>query len=79
MDRSGKQIDPLKLKVGDLVVVEISCRAMSDNPVHNVAIVDELCGGMEVEHPRLMTSAQVDTTHTGRGAQSGPRPHRIPG
>jgi uncharacterized protein YfaS (alpha-2-macroglobulin family) len=54
-DRAGKPVDFSKLKVGDLVQVEISVTAGAR--VDNVAIVDALPGGMEVENPRLATSA----------------------
>jgi alpha-2-macroglobulin len=59
-DISGDLVDPTKLKVGDLVRVEITCEAPGDLPraVENVVIVDGLAGGMEAENPRLSTSAQ---------------------
>ncbi len=59
-DREGNAVDPAKLKVGDIVIVNISCRTIGDAHIRNVAIVDALPGAMEVEHPSLMTSAHVD-------------------
>jgi alpha-2-macroglobulin len=59
-DRSGSAVDPAGLKVGDAVFVEISLAApglSGDDVIENVAIVDPLPGGMEVEHPALATSA----------------------
>ena len=51
----GKPVDPQKLRVGDLVRVIVTIRSPRD--VKNVAVVDALPGGMEVENPRLATSA----------------------
>ena len=53
--RHWSPIDPDKLRVGDLVRVKITLRA--PRAVHNVAVVDALPGGLEVENPRLATSA----------------------
>lgn len=60
IDRMGEPIDPLSLRVGDLVYVELTVQTTEGAPqqtVHNLAIVDALPGGMEVENPRLATSA----------------------
>jgi len=57
-NRHGRPIDPSTLKVGDLVNVAITIRS-SGEPVHNVAVVDALPGGMEVENPRLAVSART--------------------
>ena len=62
-DRHGRPIDPTSMKVGDLVQVEVtlqSVAARGSKTIHNVAIVDALPGGMEVENPRLATSATAD-------------------
>jgi uncharacterized protein YfaS (alpha-2-macroglobulin family) len=59
-DRHGKVIDPARIKVGDLVLVETELTVPSvagDASVENIAIVDALPAGMEVENPRLSTSA----------------------
>ena len=59
-DRSGKAIDPTALKVGDLVYVQVTLAAPGlggTGVVQNVALVDALPGGLEVEHPGLATSA----------------------
>jgi uncharacterized protein YfaS (alpha-2-macroglobulin family) len=57
-DTRGNPVDPNKLSVGDLVLVNIAIRAPGQT-VHNIAVVDALAGGMEVENPRLATSAKV--------------------
>lgn len=60
LDREGNAVDPMALKVGDLVHVELTVRTSEDAPqqyVHNLAIVDALPGAMEVENPRLSTAS----------------------
>jgi alpha-2-macroglobulin len=54
---AGASVDPAKLHVGDLVRVELTVR--SPRTAGNVAIVDCLPGGLEVENPRLATSAPI--------------------
>ena len=68
-DRNGKVIDPAKLRVGDLVRVQITISSPLAG-VNNIAVVDALPGGMEVENPRLATSA-------GPGEQAGHTPDHI--
>jgi len=59
LDREGNLVDANDLAVGDLVRVEIVVSANGD-AVHNIAVVDALPGGLEVENPRLATSAETD-------------------
>ncbi|MCC5831259.1 MAG: hypothetical protein JJU36_17610 [Phycisphaeraceae bacterium] len=62
LDREGNAIDPVTLAVGDLIIVEVSINATDvdrGEAIQNVAIVDVLPGGVEVENPRLMTSAEA--------------------
>lgn len=62
LDREGKPIDSAQLHVGDLIHVRvtIAAPALTDgNTVDNVAIVNVLPGGTEVENPRLATSAHA--------------------
>jgi uncharacterized protein YfaS (alpha-2-macroglobulin family) len=56
-DRHGQPIDPESLKVGDLIQVAVTLKATGHDEIDNIAIVDALPGGMEVENPRLATSA----------------------
>ncbi len=61
-DRQGNAVDPMLLKVGDLIRVEIELSASvpgasEDDRIEHIAIVDALPGGVEVENPRLATSA----------------------
>ncbi|MHC4249334.1 MAG: alpha-2-macroglobulin family protein, partial [Planctomycetota bacterium] len=58
-DAKGRGVDPLAIRVGDLVNVETTLSAPGfryGQWVHNVAVVDALAGGLEVENPRLATS-----------------------
>ena len=67
LDRSGKPIDPAALKVGDLVCVEIELATPGlthGETVDNLAVVDALPGGLEVENPRLATSAGASASAT---------------
>ena len=57
LNRDGKLVDPERLRVGDLVRVAIVVQGQ--RRVDNIAVVDALPGGMEVENPRLVTSAKV--------------------
>jgi hypothetical protein len=62
---AGKPVDPEKLHVGDLVRVELTVR--SRRPASNVAVVDCLPGGLEVENPRLATSAPIARDESAAG------------
>lgn len=57
LDRNGNEIDPSGVRVGDLIQVEVSLSSSGRSTIENVAIVDALPGGLEVENPRLKTSA----------------------
>jgi len=57
-NRQGEPVDTNSLAVGDLVQVEITV-STTGGTVHNIAVVDALAGGMEVENPRLATSAET--------------------
>ncbi len=58
IDGEGDPVDANDLSVGDLVQVQVAIRTTGAT-VHNIAIVDALAGGMEVENPRLATSART--------------------
>jgi alpha-2-macroglobulin len=57
-DRHGNPIDINSLHVGDLVNVETSIVTPAQS-FDNIAIVDALPGGMEVENPRMATSSNT--------------------
>ena len=63
LDRKDKPVDPTKFKVGDLIQVEVEIHTpQKDSSVDNIAIVDALPAGLEVENPRLATSAGRERT-----------------
>ncbi|MFP6901723.1 MAG: MG2 domain-containing protein, partial [Opitutales bacterium] len=51
-----KNLPPLSLRLGQLIRVEVRLSTRGRGMVHNIAVVDALPGGMEVENPRLATS-----------------------
>ena len=51
-----ERFSPVKIKVGDLIKVEVRLLTRGHGTIRNVAIIDSLPGGMEVENPRLATS-----------------------
>lgn len=60
LDRAGRPIDPQRVRVGDLVRVEttLSAPGVKDDSIDNIAIVDALPAGFEIENPKLITSEQ---------------------
>jgi alpha-2-macroglobulin len=58
----GTEIDPSKgtLKLGDLVFVELEIENTSGSYIQNIAFVDRLPAGFEIENPRLGRSTKVD-------------------
>jgi uncharacterized protein YfaS (alpha-2-macroglobulin family) len=66
LDRHGEAIDPHNLHVGDLVLVEIDVNSPRTISADNIAVVDALPGGMEVENPRLATSSAVGNRRSNR-------------
>jgi len=61
-DLAGNEIDPSqgKLKLGDLVFVEVEVGNTSAAYIQNIAVVDRLPAGFEVENPRLGRSTKAD-------------------
>ncbi len=58
LDQSGNAINLDALKQGDLIVAEVSIKSI-DQDVQNVAIVDLLPSGLEIENPRLQSRAAI--------------------
>jgi uncharacterized protein YfaS (alpha-2-macroglobulin family) len=50
---SGGSADPAGLVLGDLVYVELGLRNLSRERIENVALVDRIPAGWEIENPRL--------------------------
>src|SRR6185436_1921813 len=61
-DLAGTTIDPSKgeLKLGDLVFVEIEVSNTSGADIQNIALVDRLPAGFEIENPRLGRSTRAE-------------------
>jgi uncharacterized protein YfaS (alpha-2-macroglobulin family) len=59
LDERGKPIEHNTVRSGDLVQVELSVE--SSTPLENIVVEDLLPAGLEIENPRLETSAK-DTT-----------------
>lgn len=59
LTRDGRSLDPQQIKVGDLIIVEVHLKSSGRSRIPNVAIVDSLPGGLEIENPRLRTSDQT--------------------
>ena len=59
LGRDGRRLDSQQIKVGDLIVAEVDLKSLGKSHVENVAIVDSLPGGLEIENPRLRTSDQT--------------------
>lgn len=53
LDGAGIEVEPSSVQTGDLVFVEVTLRAQRGTKVLDVAVVDPLPGGFEVENPRL--------------------------
>jgi uncharacterized protein YfaS (alpha-2-macroglobulin family) len=58
LTREGKEVDLGSVKQGDLLVVKTRVRSVA-GPVQNVAIVNLLPSGLEVENPRLETTEKL--------------------
>jgi uncharacterized protein YfaS (alpha-2-macroglobulin family) len=58
LDRDGKTIDLNAVRQGDLVAIKTRVRSVS-GVVQNVAIVNLLPSGLEVENPRLSSTEQL--------------------
>jgi uncharacterized protein YfaS (alpha-2-macroglobulin family) len=58
----GTAIDPAKgeLRLGDLVYVELELKNTSGAYIQNIALVDRLPAGFEIENPRLGRSTTVE-------------------
>ncbi len=81
LDRKGNPLPdaagPRRLQVGDLVQVELTVGVAGlARSVGNVAIVDALPGGLEIENPRLATSSALLLGADPEGDQATPAANR---
>jgi alpha-2-macroglobulin len=56
LDRNGDLLNRDLIRVGDLVVVELTLTSAASGTIDSISIVDALPAGFEVENPRLQTS-----------------------
>lgn len=54
----GKPVDYMNFRQGDLIVAEITCKALTED-LDNVVIADLLPAGFEIENPRIGSRAGV--------------------
>lgn len=59
-DAKGGQVDPNGLKLADLVYVEIDVTNTTSEKIQNIALVDRLPAGFEIENPRLGRGGSTD-------------------
>jgi len=59
LDRNGNPVSYDAFRQGDLLVAEITVEALNED-LDNVAIVDMLPAGFEIENPRLQSRAGID-------------------
>lgn len=64
LDKDGKPVKLDEVRQGDLVVVELTMQSLNSGTVENVAIVDLLPAGLEIENSRLSTSAAIPWTQS---------------
>jgi alpha-2-macroglobulin len=57
LDENGQPVALDKVPQGSLVIVKVRMRAI-DKPIDNVVMADLLPAGLEIENPRLLTSAR---------------------
>lgn len=62
LDADGNAIDPYGIEVGDLFYVKLVVENQRLETVENVAVVDRLPAGLEVENPRLSGSPDILST-----------------
>ncbi|MFQ5708218.1 MAG: MG2 domain-containing protein [bacterium] len=59
LDENGRPIDADSLHQGDLVIAEITVKSLTES-LENVATVDLLPAGLEIENPRLQSRKGID-------------------
>ncbi|HWO17227.1 MAG TPA: MG2 domain-containing protein [Kofleriaceae bacterium] len=59
LDGTEVDLSDGSLKLGELVFVEVTVENTSDGPIQNLALVDRLPAGFEIENPRLGRSSKA--------------------
>ncbi len=70
LDKEGKELDWQKVRQGDLVVVEVSLQSRRGRRIDNIAVVDLLPAGLEIENFRLSTAARLSWVNSTLAVQS---------
>lgn len=60
LNLKGERIDPLAIRQGELIAVHLHVRNRSDSGIENMALVDRLPSGFEIENPNLGRSEAMD-------------------
>ncbi len=60
LDADGKPLGKHKVELGDLVYVRLTIRNTNDRATRNIALVDRIGAGFEIENPRLNAANQQD-------------------
>lgn len=58
LDRQGNRVDPAQIKQGDLIISHLQITSQQER-LNNLAVVDMLPAGLEIENPRLASSAKL--------------------
>jgi len=65
-DKAGKRIDSSKVEQGQVVFVRLGVKSPGASRIENVALVDLLPAGLEIENPRLGAEQITPWMETGR-------------
>ncbi len=57
-DRNGNSINPSQIRQGDLIIAQLTITTKQDN-LDNIAIIDMLPGGLEIDNPRLANNSNL--------------------
>lgn len=60
LNGAGERIDPTRMGLGDLVYIKVTIQNIHDAPIQNIALVDRIPAGWEIENPRLGRSDLPD-------------------
>ena len=53
LNGEGQDIDPTRMDLGDLVYIKVTIQNTHEAPIQNIALVDRIPAGWEIENPRL--------------------------
>lgn len=67
VDARGRPVDPRAIRLGDVLYVHLRVENQLSVDMPNVAVVDRLPAGLEIENPRLGRGALPETLHGDAG------------